>query len=161
MKYLAFCTFFLFSVFVKAQSISFEQNALDYFMSKIFDENYKKIKALEFTGFTEDHLTNFEFGHYCFSSDFTIELALINNSLNKVLPKTKLALPEKLNLKIGPIKKNSAKRFKLSVAQANEFDDMKYVTIQLLRIHHRADIFLFELDKDGNILRWCRSGAIF
>jgi hypothetical protein len=153
---------FLFgSMQATAQPVPFEQKALDYFMVNVFDSNYQKLKTIEFSGFTEDHMTNFEFGHNCFSTDFKLELDLINNSLNKILPKKKIILSKRSNLKVRPLHKNSSKIFKLSINQANELNNKIYVSIQLLKLSYLVDIYLFEFDKSGDVLRWCRTGVVF
>ena len=57
MRCIIYIIILFWPIYLKAQPINHEQIALDHFMEKIFDLKYKKVKAIEFSGFTEKVLT--------------------------------------------------------------------------------------------------------
>lgn len=158
MRYLLYLTFVFPSFSLNAQSIKYEQKAFEYFMDKVFNNNYKKVKSIEFSGFTEDKLADLSFGKNCFNDEPQLALSLINNGLHKVFPKKEIVFSSKYQIKVKAVSRKSSKRLKLSIKQANEINNKLYVTIELVNIYNTLDIFLLELDKNGDILRWCKTG---
>lgn len=67
MKYLFLCLALVTTHYSNSQTVNFEQLSLNYFMDTIFKERYEKIRIIEFSGKSEDHLTNLEMGNDCFN----------------------------------------------------------------------------------------------
>ena len=159
MRYFLFSIVIFVSIYGNAQSIKYEQNAFGYFMDSIFYENYKKIKRIDFSGLTEDELSTLSFGKNCFTDEPQLALKLLENGMHKKFPKKEIIFPSKCEIKIKPVRaKSSKKRLKLSIKQANEIDNKIYITIELVNFYNTVDMYLLELDKNGNVLRWCKTG---
>lgn len=161
MRYVIHIIIIFWPICLKAQPINHEQIALDHFMEKIFDLKYKKLKAIEFSGFTENALTRIRYGNNCFENLPDLHINLFFNAQDKLITEKKIILPFRKGLKIKRINMFSSKRFKLLICGVNTVNDRFYVSIEMFKLNYHVDIYLFEMDKMGNILRWCETGATF
>lgn len=159
-KYLFFILCFLLPSYSLAQSNTYEQNAVNYFFANLFDSIYPKMKQIEFSGFTEERITKVVYGDDCFNPDSYFTRALHNNAERLVAEKKKLDIKSN-KLKVKKVDMESYKRFKLRITCANEVEGKVYINIELYKIHEYIDVYFFELSKNGNIIRWCKTGAGF
>ncbi len=161
MRYVIHIIIIFWPICLKAQTINYEQIALNHFMEKIFDLKYKKVKAIEFSGFTEKVLTKARYGNDCFDDSSRIRMSLIRNAEDKIVPMKKIEISSNYNINIKGINMRNSKRFKLRITCVNHLVNNSYVGIEMLKLNSHIDTFLIEIDKKGNILRWCETGAVF
>jgi len=139
----------------------YEQMAFNYFFENIFEKEFPEEKAIHFSGFTEKNKSYlFTYVGPCFEDadrDFQINLAnaaVEPDSIQKVID-IELA---KSRVKFE-IKKNVGK-LTLNIYSATSFNDLYYVLI-MLKYKSGQSYFLFELNQEGAINRWCKTGIVY
>jgi hypothetical protein len=158
MKYV-FILFLTFSNYSYAQVSKFEEIALLHFFDNEFTTRYPNIKDIQFNGLTSDELTNIIDFKNCLELDDEILSGLDRQAYgHKFAPKEVFTVPSIGEIQIR--KKKTKSRYKLFVFQVNEFGGHAYVIIGVTKTHYFSDWYYFEMDLDGSILNWCKSGMV-
>ncbi len=145
------------TITVQGQQTSFEQKAFDYFFSEIFSGKYQEEKIVRFGGQTEKSLS--QFGHYnnCFTGEEDIRKSLYDKAEDEVLPAKKIDTWN--NHKAVIKKKRNRLGLNLYLFQANEVNQKVYVMIEIVQPDYYTNVYVFEFDIDGKLLRTCRTGV--
>ncbi|MEY3222938.1 MAG: hypothetical protein RLZZ203_1794 [Cyanobacteriota bacterium] len=152
---LIFILLIAISTTAEAQQINFEQKAFDYFFDSIFVEKYPGVKSLQFNGATDKEMSEFSLFKNCFKGEDEIRIKLANNAYGKILAEKVINTEVDLvSFKKGKVKS----KIKLHVLHANEVNRKFYVMVGLVKSKHYTHAYFFELDKNGDVLRWCQTG---
>ncbi len=143
-----------------AQSVLYEQKSINYFFDTIFKEKYRNEKVIEFSGYAGGALSDFKLFENCFKKKDSIHLKLREMSFGKVFKKKAISLSKINGVSCRKVKIKSAKRLKMWVWLANEVNGKFYVLIEIIKQYRYTDAYMFELEKDGKILRWCATGMM-
>lgn len=150
-------SFFVFENNCFAQQVQYERNAIFYFFDSVFSLNYPKAKSVDFSGNVEKEKSHFFRFDECFN-DFHAK----NDSL-AVNSKTDIKEMNFKDLKINGYKwkkytSYSKRRLKMFVYQANLWESKVYVLIMIIKVYSYNDAYMFELNTEGKVLRWCKTG---
>ncbi|MCA8829782.1 hypothetical protein [Hymenobacter pini] len=148
---------------VYAQNAKYEQAAFDYFFTSVYE--HKKNVKWGFSGLMEAANTQcFHLNAPCFKDssgkkeDYTVSLALCNKldsiaSINNILPEpvNTESGKEYLRLKYRWLHR----KWMMKLYPASEVLNRHYVMISLIHVYESTSLYLFELDDNGKVLRWC------
>ena len=146
---------------LNAQSLNYEQIAFNFFIDSVFENNYKDARIVQFSGYTEKELTSFSIYQNCFSGKESLTKKLYEKSFNKVVDSKQLKIDNINNIKFKKINKQSSRRLKLFIFPANEIDGNHFVLIQVIKKNYYRDAYMFEIDKTGSILIYCKTGMLY
>lgn len=150
-------SFFVFVNHCFAQQVQYERNAMFYFFDSVFSLNYPKAKSFEFSGNAEKEKSHFLRFDECFNNFRVINDSLFINS------KADIKEMNFKDLKINGYKwkkytPNSKRRLKMFVYQANVWESKVYVLIMIVKVYSYNDAYMLELNTQGKVLRWCKTG---
>jgi hypothetical protein len=139
-----------------AQGISVEQAAFDYFFGEVFRKEFTDVATVQFSGCTEQQLTNFGIRKICFPGEDALRSQIENAASGVKRSKKDIGVDKIEGIKF---KKGSA-RFRLHVLQGNEINGKNYVLIEVIEKDRNTTGYYIELDADQQVLRWCKTQMV-
>ncbi len=133
-----------------------EQIAVDYFLANLYGEEYTEQVLFRFNGKTQPTFSRFAERSICFDKDYQ----LWERIEKKAKEGDASTLRIYLELKQKKYFKKSAKNI-LRVYKATEIDNKHYVEIALEIKKEYLHSFFFELNIDGDVLRWCKIKVVY
>ena len=159
MKTILVILFLLTTAGLSAQN-SPEQSAFDYFFTNIFSDDYgeTKLRRIGFSGHTQEELSSFGIFKPCFE-DLSIYTQLAQNLESK-------SIVTSIDIDYSPYKemvkfKKAQKKYNLYIWRASKLNESYFVQINMEERNQGIDAYYFELDENGNVLNWCRTGLIW
>jgi len=135
--------------------VNYEQIAFDYFISKIFETDFKNVSTIEFKGKTETAYSTLGDYKFCLRPEEKLQ-ALIESVTREPLNISKnVRYQEIKNLTISDFKEDS-KTAKLYLYHTVRAVDNFYVFLSVQQFGKPISNYVVELNVDGEILRYCR-----
>lgn len=158
MKGRLLCFIMLTTLTVNGQSVSFEAVAYEYFLNKVVPIEYPNGVKFAFHGKTDKGFSTFGLIDNCFDeSDTDFKVKLDSVAFNSGRYST-----ERLNL--SSKRSSIVRRFsrtRLSLYKATQLNDLVYVEIVLSTKHQGQDSYILEINKSGEVVRYCKSSLIY
>ena len=128
---------------LNAQPNDYEQRAFNYFIDSIFLKEYIGVKVIEFSGLTEDKMTNFGAIQNCFTEDTELVLKLAENAHGKLIERKIVNTTKQNNILFRKLQMKSEKRLKLFILQSNEVNNKVYVMLEVNKHHSYTNTYIF------------------
>jgi hypothetical protein len=144
------------------EKINYEQFSYDYFINSIYDSSLVCKQRTKYDGVVNEKYTSFDKPNGCFNNqELFIALKLKALSNNIVIESPKIDINNNISSKVSFSKNKtlSKNKYIMSINRASIIDNYAYVMIRLDSKYRTIDYF-FELDLQGNVLRWCQSGKL-
>ena len=145
-----------------AQTVDYEQKAIEHFFGSIFESEYATASDIQFSGCTRERITQFDFLKPCFEggrlSDIYVKLETAARSRQPNKP---------LEIDLSGIngitfKKRKAKsKLELELSQAIEVEGNYYVEVDITQKKSSLSAYYLRIDKKGNLIDWCKTGVVY
>lgn len=161
MKRLIFIFFLTVSSPTLGQPVSYEQIAFEHFFKNIFRKEYEGVNTIQFSGQLESESSNFGILKICFDNDIElykkIEEAAKKTDL-KVSPEVdNNAISQIINFKKRKVKNN----LRLNIFKSTNVENLHYVELSITKINRQWGVYFFEMNDNGEVKRWCKTGLIY
>lgn len=136
------------------QETPYEQLASGYFFEYLFEKEFSDVEVIEFNGRTDTT------GYY----GVVFQCSNWNDSLKKQISHSQtkeikdIDIPH-LGLKVKPERKRS-KRLKIRISPALEVKQRTFVFISVYKRMHFVNYYMFELNKEGQVVDICTTSEI-
>lgn len=144
----------LFGLSFGNREVPYEQVASDYFFEHLFNNEYPYIKTIEFNERTDTT------GYY----GMVYQCSNYNESLKKQIANIQSKEITKIDVSTFNVKikreKWRSKRLKLKVSPALSVENRNFVIISIYKRWHFVNNYLFELNKEGQVVDICNTSEI-
>ncbi len=138
-------------------TVNYEQVAFDYFMSDIFERDFKSLSVMEFKGKTDDTYSTLGDYKFCLKPEEKLQALIKNVTKEPLTISTDIKYSHIKNVTITNFKDDS-NTTKLHLYHAVRVADNVYVFLTIHKQNEPLYKYVFELNVDGEILRNCRMG---
>jgi hypothetical protein len=138
-------------------SVSYEQLAFDYFISRILSTDFKNLSLIEFKGETESTYSTLGNYKFCLKPEEKLQSLIKAVTKDPVYYFEKVNYNQVKNVTITNLKDDS-KTAKLYIYHSVRVADNFYVFLTVNQPGKETIMYVVELNKEGDILRYCRMG---